>query len=75
MTPFSVLKASDGKPLRFQSRTVVCLDKNRAKENFGEQGIEKSFYYRVINKKIIAGFKKAVLCIEMGHRTATNFGR
>jgi len=39
MMPFSVLKASEGKPCRFQSLTCVGLAMNSQKLNSGEYGI------------------------------------
>ena len=38
MTPFSVEKASDGRPWMFHSRTAVGLERNTAKLKPGEHG-------------------------------------
>lgn len=42
MTPFSVEKASEGRPWMFQSLTAVALDKNTAKLNPGVHRISSS---------------------------------
>jgi len=38
MTPFSVEKESEGRPLIFQSRTIVGLARKLANEKSGVQG-------------------------------------
>ena len=42
ITPFSVEKASEGRPWMFQSLTDVGLPRNEANEKFGVQGMLRS---------------------------------
>lgn len=43
ITPFSVEKESEGRPLMFQSRTLAGSARKEAKENSGEEGMASSF--------------------------------
>lgn len=51
IAPFSVEKASEGRPWMFQSRMAVALMRKAAKLKPGEHGTSNSLNCSVINKE------------------------